>query len=42
MSIGAIEIVSVPVADQDAAKRFYVDVLGFQVVRDNPFRPGAR
>jgi catechol 2,3-dioxygenase-like lactoylglutathione lyase family enzyme len=30
-------VVSVPVADQERARRFYVDVLGFTVVADAPF-----
>lgn len=42
MSIEAIQVVSVPVSDQAAAKRFYAEVLGFEVVRDNPFTPEAR
>ena len=42
MSIEAIQVVSVPVGDQAAAKRFYVEVLGFAVVRDAPFTPDAR
>jgi catechol 2,3-dioxygenase-like lactoylglutathione lyase family enzyme len=37
-----ISIISVPVSDQQAARRFYTEVLGFAVVRDNPFRPDAR
>ncbi len=35
-------IVSVPVSDQERAKRFYSDVLGFSVVTDAPFKHGAR
>ena len=42
MSIEAIQVVSVPVRDQAAAKRFYVEVLGFAVVRDSPFTRDAR
>lgn len=42
MSIQAIQLVSVPVSDQATAKRFYVEVLGFEVVRDSPFTPDAR
>ena len=34
--------VSVPVADQDAALRFYVDVLGCEVRHDFEVWPGAR
>lgn len=36
-----IALISVPVSDQDAAKRFYVDVLGCSVMQDNPFPIGA-
>jgi len=42
MSIEYIAIVSIPVRDQDAAKAFYTDTLGFAVVRDNPMGPGRR
>lgn len=42
MSLEAIQVVSVPVSDQAAAKRFYVEVLGFEVVRDAPFSADAR
>ena len=42
MKLNRIDIVSVPVADQDEAKAFYTDVLGFEVVRDNPMGPGQR
>lgn len=31
-----LSIVSVPVSDQERAKAFYRDVLGFKVVRDQP------
>ena len=34
-----LSIVSVPVHDQARALAFYRDVLGFEVVRDNPFMP---
>ena len=37
-----LAIVSVPVSDQQRAKRFYSDVLGFAVLNDAPFRPDAR
>lgn len=37
MSLTDILIVSVPVSDQDRAKRFYVDQLGFELVKDGPF-----
>lgn len=42
MSLEAIQVVSVPVSDQAAAKRFYADVLGFDVVRDTAFEADAR
>ncbi len=38
----SIAIVSLPVTDPDAAKAFYVDMLGFEVVRDNPMGPAQR
>ena len=41
MSISRIGLVSVPVKDQQVAKSFYVDKLGFEVVMDNPFMPEA-
>ncbi len=37
-----IGLVSIPVKDQQAAKTFYTDVLGFQVVVDLPFGPDPR
>jgi catechol 2,3-dioxygenase-like lactoylglutathione lyase family enzyme len=42
MGIQRLAIVSVPVSDQDRAKAFYTDVLGFVVGRDSPFRDNAR
>ena len=42
MAIRRIDIVSVPVADQQVAKAFYREVLGFTVVRDNPMGPNQR
>lgn len=36
-----IALVSIPVSDQDAAKSFYVDVLGCIAIQDNPFPVGA-
>lgn len=32
-----LDVISVPVSDQDRAKRFYIEVLGFTEVMDNPF-----
>src|ERR687894_428924 len=34
--------VSVPVSDQDRAKEFYVDTLGFELLMDNSCREGMR
>jgi catechol 2,3-dioxygenase-like lactoylglutathione lyase family enzyme len=42
MAIESFEIVSVPVSDQTRSKTFYSDVLGFDVVRDEPMGPGMR
>lgn len=35
-----IDIVSIPVSDQEAARDFYRDVLGFDVIRDDAFADG--
>ena len=40
MSIRSFEIISVPVSDQQRAKRFYTEVLGFELVRESPMGPG--
>ncbi len=40
MSIESFEIVSVPVADAQRAKRFFQDVLGFDLIRESPMGPG--
>ena len=37
-----VESVSVPVSDQEQAKAFYVDTLGFEVLVDNTWREGMR
>lgn len=37
MNISHVDIFSVGVTDQAAAKAFYVEKLGFRVVRDDPF-----
>ena len=42
MAIQRLAIVSIPVSDQDRAKRFYTEVLGFVEGRDSPFRENAR
>ena len=40
MAIRSFEILSVPVSDPQRAKRFYTDVLGFDLVRESPMGPG--
>ncbi len=40
--ITGIRTVSIPVDDQDAALRFYVDTLGFTTLRDNQTPNGGR
>lgn len=40
MAIHSFEILSVPVSDQQGAKHFYLDVLGFELVRESPMGPG--
>ena len=37
-----LRLVSIPVADVDRAKAFYVDVLGFEERFDGPFGEGMR
>lgn len=39
MAIDSFEIISVPVSDQQRAKAFYRDVLGFSLVREEPMGP---
>lgn len=41
MAIERVGTVSVFVADQDRAKAFYTDVLGFELRADDPLYPGA-
>jgi len=36
MTITHVQLLSVPVTDQDRARDFYVDTLGFTLVRDSP------
>ena len=40
--ITGVRTVSIPVNDQQAALRFYVDTLGFTVLRDNATTNGGR
>ncbi|MFL6053297.1 MAG: VOC family protein [Actinoallomurus sp.] len=42
MSITNIQLLSVPVTDQERAKDFYVNTLGFELVADTPMGPGQR
>lgn len=41
MPIRSFEIISVPVSDQQRAKAFYREVLGFELVREEPMGPGT-
>lgn len=34
-----IDIISIPVSDQAAAKQFYMDMLGFEIVHESPMGP---
>ena len=40
MTITQVQLLSIPVADQDRAKDFYVDTLGFDLVSDSPMPDG--
>jgi lactoylglutathione lyase len=40
--ISGVRTISIPVDDQDAALRFYVDTLGFTTLRDSPTPNGGR
>jgi catechol 2,3-dioxygenase-like lactoylglutathione lyase family enzyme len=42
MAITQIQLLSLPVTDQDRARDFYVEVLGFEVVRDNQMGSDTR
>lgn len=42
MAITGVEVVSVPVSDQDRARDFYVGVLGLDLIRDAQMGPGMR
>jgi catechol 2,3-dioxygenase-like lactoylglutathione lyase family enzyme len=42
MSITHIGVLSIPVTDQDRALAFYRDVLGMELVRDNPMGHAGR
>lgn len=40
--IRGIKIVSIPVSNQDAALKFYIEQMGFKVATDQAFGPGQR
>lgn len=42
MGLQGIEVISIPVSDQDRAKEFYAEKVGFTVVVDAPFGEGMR
>ena len=42
MTISQVQLFSLPVADQDRARDFYVDTLGFELVSDTAMGPGQR
>jgi catechol 2,3-dioxygenase-like lactoylglutathione lyase family enzyme len=42
MNISQIKVLSLSVANQDIAKDFYTQKLGFKLVRDNPMGPNQR
>lgn len=42
MPVTRIAIVSIPVADPERSRRFFVDQLGFAVLRDDDSVPGMR
>ena len=42
MTITGIQVVSLPVSDQDRTREFYVDVLGMDLLRDAEMGPGMR
>jgi catechol 2,3-dioxygenase-like lactoylglutathione lyase family enzyme len=42
MTISSFEIISVPVSDQERAKRFYRDTLGFELLREESMGPSGK
>jgi len=42
VAVHDVTVVSVPVSDQERAKAFYVDMLGFELQRDDDSVPGIR
>jgi catechol 2,3-dioxygenase-like lactoylglutathione lyase family enzyme len=41
MAVSHIEVLSVPVSDQDLAKKFYTETLGFTAEVDSEFAGGS-
>lgn len=42
MAVRNVKVISVPVSDQERAKAFYVERLGFELTRDDDSVPGIR
>jgi len=42
MAVTNVAVVSIPVSDQERAKKFYVDALGLELLRDDSSIPGMR
>jgi len=42
MVVTAVQLFSLPVTDQDRARDFYVDILGFELVSETEMGPGMR
>jgi catechol 2,3-dioxygenase-like lactoylglutathione lyase family enzyme len=42
VAVTGVQVLSLPVSDQDRARDFYVDVLGLDLLRDAEMQPGLR
>ena len=42
MTVSRVQVISIPVSDQDRARDFYVDALGFRVLSDTAIGPDMR
>jgi catechol 2,3-dioxygenase-like lactoylglutathione lyase family enzyme len=42
MSISHVRLFSIPIADQDRARAFYMETLGFELVAESEMGPGMR
>ena len=42
VAVTGVQVLSLPVSDQDRARDFYVDVLGLELLRDAEMQPGLR